>query len=1251
MSGDTVDNSLINKTDCLMYKNYTKILSGRFAYLPKLLLIMKLLTVILLVSLVQVSAASFGQLVTIKEKKVTLEKVIKEIKKQAGYNVLVSTDKIHSSSIVNAGCNNLQVDQLMNKILLGSDLTYTIEDKTIVIKLKEKSIIDKVVDYFSVVSAIKINGVVKGKSDGLPMPGVSITIKGTNTTVITNEKGEYQITAPQDAVLLFRYVGYKTVEISVNGRARIDLTIEEDSSQLKEVDIVSTGYQNIDRKLFTGSATRVKASDAERSGVPDVSRMLEGQVAGVSVQNVSGTFGAAPKIRVRGATSISGDNKPLWVVDGIILEDVVNISNDALSTGDANTLIGSSVAGLNPDDIESFNILKDAAATAMYGARAMNGVIVVTTKKGKQSSGSPRINYTGNFTTYLKPSYKNFDVLNSADQMSVAMEMLNKGYFQHTSASRAADGGPFSKMYNALYDYNPATDTYALKNTATDRADFLNRYANANTDWFDILFRNSLMQEHSMSFSSGSEKFQTYASTSYLHDNGQTLGNNVDRFTANLRTNFKLSDKFSGEFIINGSIRDQKAPGTLTRVTDAVYGTFSRSFDINPYSYALNSSRALTPFNENGSLDFFTRNYAPFNILNELENNYLELGQIDLKVQGGIKYKIIPSLTYSIDGAFRYAKTSRKHYIMDNSNMALAFRAAQDATTIGNNPFLYTNPDDLTKLPAVVLPEGGFFNQTNDDLKNYYFRQNMEFDKTINKDHRINVFGSMEVRYINRQYSRFDGVGYQYGNGGIVNPNYLYFKQGQEGAAPYFSMRYGADRFAAFALRAAYAYKDKYSVNATTRYDGSNLMGASRSARWLPTWNISGAWNIDQENFWGENTIISSARVRATYGLVANIGNADNTDAVFYNRLSRRPYANESETLTYISNLANSELTWEKLKEANLGFDLTFLKDRINLTVDLYQRNIYDLIGSLRTSGIGGEFTKTANYGKMKGNGVEFTLGANAVKGKGLNWRTQFNVAHNKNKITELQNTPRIIDLVRDNGGSIVGYSRGSLFSIQFAGLDHNYGYPTFIDESGNRNPYVYLQSQNVAQLKYEGPTDPTLSGGFYNRFGYKNFSLSALFTFATGNYVRLSPDFSANYSDSYSMTKSMLNRWMLPGDEAFTKIPSILDPYTAAVVVTDAGGNIISPRYPYNTYNFSTERIAKGDFIRFKQISLSYELPKKIASKIGASNAQISLVGNNIALLYADKRLNGQDPEFFGNGGVALPIPKQYTLSLKVGF
>jgi TonB-dependent SusC/RagA subfamily outer membrane receptor len=234
--------------------------------------------------------------------------------------------------------------------------------------------------------------------------------------------------------------------------------------------------------------------------------MLEGRAAGVSVQNVSSTFGSAPKVRIRGATSINGDNKPLWVVDGVVLEDIINISNDQLSSGDPTTLLGSSVAGINANDIETFDILKDAAATALYGARAMNGVVVITTKKGR--AGKPIVNYTGNFSTQLKPQYSNYNIMNSAQQMSVLGELDRKGILAPDILSRA-DYGVYGKMYD-LINVPDANGNFALMNTPEAKAAFLKKYATANTDWFDILFKNSLTQEHSLSISAGTDRSQSF---------------------------------------------------------------------------------------------------------------------------------------------------------------------------------------------------------------------------------------------------------------------------------------------------------------------------------------------------------------------------------------------------------------------------------------------------------------------------------------------------------------------------------------------------------------------------------------------------------------------------------------------------------------------------------------------------------------------------------------------------------------------
>jgi TonB-linked SusC/RagA family outer membrane protein len=1086
--------------------------------------------------------------------------------------------------------------------------------------------------------------------NGNPVSGASILNRESKQAVPSDAQGKFTIKVNKGDVLEITHVSFAARRITYEGRATIRVTLQTNDAALSEV--IVTGYQTVKKKMFSGSSTTLSAKDLERPGASDPTKMLEGQFAGVSLQNVSGTFGAAPKLRIRGATSLSGDNKPLWVIDGIIVEDIVNISNEALTTGDMNTLLGSSIAGINPADIQDITILRDAAATALYGARAMNGVVVINTKKGRATAtGAPIISYTGNLSMYIKPRYEDFDILNSADQMSVLIEEMNKGYFQMPIINSPV-GGVLSKMYKLINTYDATNGTYGLRNDDASKAAFLTRYANANTDWFDVIFKNSLIQEHSISVSSGTDKFQTYASTSYMKDNGVTLGNSVDKYTGNFRANFKVGNKVRGEFLANGSVRNQRAPGTQVRQSEPVFGEYLRAFDINPYNYVLNTSRMLTPYDENGQLEYFTENYAPFNILNELNSNYMKLQVLDFKMQGGLNYRIIPQLEYSINTAWRYVKTESQTYILENSNMAQAYRAASSPAMIGSNPFLYNDPDHSNNLPYVVLPDGGFYNTEMNNLKYLYFRHSLDYNQTFNSDHQLTAFASMEARSTERQGEFFQGVGYQYDNGGLANPYFQYFKQAAEQGTPYFGMFPGKERFLAYMLTATYGYKNKYIFTPTVRYDGSNKMGKSKVARWLPTWNIAGSWNMHEEPFWKTNNILTSSTLRSSYGLTGNIGRATNSAATFYNLIARRPYINDQETLTFISDLENSQLTWEKSKDLDIGLDLGFLNNRITLTTDFYTRRIQDLIGIIQTSGIGGQAYKIGNYGTMNAHGIEFTLNARVLKTGDFQWSSRFNIAHNTNKITYLETDPLIWQAVSGDGGPVVGHPSKGMFSVQFAGLEHYRGYPTFIG-TGEKKPvttYINLQDDDLSNLKYEGPVDPTLTGGLYNQFTWKGFTLAGLIKFSSGNVLRLRPTIDAAYFDMTAMTKDVFNRWTMPGDETKTSIPAIIDPVSAYQVIDNAGGQV-NAVYPYNLSNYSTDRVVNGKYLKLSNISLGYQLPQKVCSLLSMTNASITAVANNVWIMYADKRLNGQDPEFFNSGGVALPVARQVTVSLKVGF
>jgi TonB-linked SusC/RagA family outer membrane protein len=1080
-----------------------------------------------------------------------------------------------------------------------------------------------------------IKGKVSGSEEGSVLPQVSVQNLVSGRGTFTNTQGEFSIGGRRGDSLRFTYAGKAPQTIQFRGQKFMDVQLSESGKALSEV--IVTGFQTIEKKKFAGSAATVKMDEARLNGQTDISRMIEGRAAGVSVQNVSGTFGTAPKVRVRGATSINGDNKPLWVVDGVVLEDIVNISNDQLSSGDPTTLLGSAVAGLNANDIESFDILKDASAAALYGARAMNGVVVITTKRGR--AGKPNVSYVGNFSTYLKPVYQEFNIMNSAQQMSVLAELERKGSLNANILDRA-DNGVYGKMYELLNQVN-SDGTFALPNTQPARKNFLMRYAKANTDWFDLLFRNNFMQEHSLSISAGTDRSQSYFSTSYYGDNGWTLADKVSRYTLNFRNNYKFNEKLSADFTTVGSVRQQKAPGALSRNSNPVDGSYDRDFDINPFSYALNSSRTLTAFDEKGGRETFRRNFAPFNVLTELENNYLDLKVIDLRLQGSLNYKITPELRYEFVGALRFVKSSREHQITEKSNMANAYRSANTSTIRANNKFLYRDPENPDAEPVVVLPYGGFYNRTEDQLLSYDFRNSLNYNKTFNDLHSISGLVGMQVKYADRQQFSNTGYGYQYENGGVPFIDYRILKQTIELNFPYYGMSKDYDRFVAFYGSGTYTYNSRYNLTGTVRYDGSNRLGKSKNARWLPTWSVAGSWNVEQEGFMEHVTWVDALTVRGSYGLTASMGPATNSNIVLKNITTNRTYLTERESVIQLANLENSELTWEKLYTANLGVDGTLLNKRLNFSVDVYHRNSFDLISLVKTSGVGGEAYKAANYADMESQGAELLVGYVLVNNKTFKWRTNVTAGYNTNKITNARNEPLIWDLVAAEGGNKQGYPVRSLFSINFKGLEHLTGTPQFIDETGKVATNVYLQDQNTSYLVYAGPVDPKLTGGWLNSFSYKDFTLSIFITYQAGNKIRLYPAFKNSYSDLDAMPKEFYNRWSMPGDEKYTTVPSILGAYEQSKL----GGNT-----PYNNYNYSTERIANGDMVRLKNVSFTWLVPARILKQIGMSSLALQAVSNNPWLIYSDKKLKGQDPEFFNTGGVAQPVQKQFTFSVKMG-
>jgi TonB-linked SusC/RagA family outer membrane protein len=951
-------------------------------------------------------------------------------------------------------------------------------------------------------------------------------------------------------------------------------------------------------------------------------RALEGRVAGVSVQNQSGTFGVIPLIHVRAASSFLNSNQPLWVIDGMIMENVTEVSDNVLTSGNVETLLSSPIAGLNVEDIESVEVLKEGAATTLYGARGIAGVIVIQTKKGRAGADRPyRINYTGEFSMRLKPSYGSFNQMDSREQMDMFQEMRVKGYFNSSNIFNYPNIGIFGELNNLIL-------TGSLPNTEAALNEFLQGAGARNTDWFDLLFSNSVTQNHTVSFSQATGKAGYYASLSAMYDPGWSKRSKVSRYTADLNAHWNIGKKVSVQLTGYGAYRQQDAPNTLPLRTYAVQGEQYHPIDINPFNFALNTSRTLDPN------QYYVRDGAPINIFNELAHNYVDLNMLNLRFSGQLKWKPAKGLEVTAFAAYQYAKSTVKSHIGDFTNQGWAYhRAAYDEEyykAAANDPYYkrnewesvrpwdFTQPDLVNTLPSFVTPTGGFHNEDVYTMDSYSLRGTVNYVTTWNDVHTLNLFGGVE----------FNKTAY---NHRLENNEWKADLEDKRPAA------YGS---------ATYSYKGRYTLNGSLRYEQTDRTRSALSKDWLPSWSVAGKWTASRET-WFEplSNVLSLLEVTASYSstprrLALQTYAYSPTSA--YNTWT--PTTSDTGTTLYITDSSTAKgLTYEKQKEWNIGVQLGLLKNRINIAFDWYRRNNDDLLSPVITQGWDGEFIKYDNVGAMRADGIELTLATTNILTRTFRWNSYLTFAKTNSKVTKRVNIDRVVDMVTGNSVGMEGDPFRSLYSIDFRGLNAD-GLPTFMNNDGETTVTdVYFQeNRNLSHLVREGTIDPTITGGFGNTFSYGGWKLNVFLTYAFGNVVRLNPAFSNRYNDFYGATRELINRWSLPGDELKTNIP---------VIPTDRQNDHNAQlSYAYNAYNYSTARIAKGDFIRMKELSLEYNFPKRWMQKLSLSTLSLKLQGTNLFLLYADKKLKGQDPEFANMGGVALPVPKQFTLTVRVG-
>lgn len=1163
--------------------------------------------------------------ISISVKNAKLSDAVKQVSRQAKMQFFYNADQLDKNPKVTVSLKNKSLSVVLNALLNGRDITFVI-DKDVVI-FKTKAVSSSGGPSLSQ-KKIRLTGKITDDKNNA-LPGVSIQEVGQSNVTSTDGNGNYVLLVNDNSSIRYQYIGYKPSIKTVNTTNDVlvlNIRLEESTQGLD--DVVVTGYQNIAKRDFVGSIASVKMEDIKVAGVNQIDKLLQGQLPGVAVSNTSGLVGSRPKVRVRGTSTLLGNQEPVWVVDGIIQEDPIPFDYQQLNAFSANTsddaiknLVGSTVAFLNVDDIQDITVLKDAASTAIYGVKAANGVIVITTKKGKV--GKTSINYSTNFTTSQKPNYGQFNLMNSKERIDVSREIYARGLQFGTT--------PDPISYEGL-----STDLFDKKITQEQFVSAVNKLETNNTDWFDILFQTPLSQTHSISFSGGSERSTYYASIGVLNDKGNTRGNEQNRYTASVNVNTSLSDNLKVGFKLNGS----------KSKTDGFY-------NVNPFSYAFNTSRTIPLNNEDGSLYAYV---APntgsgafrYNVLNELAQTGNTNKLTTINFAGNLEYKFLKDFTFQSLLGFGYNQTNGESYATERSNYITQKRGYEFGTAL---------PGSLA-YQGSVLPIGGEYNNYTMNNQTVTFRNNMAYNKRFRdgKDG-FNVMVGQEIRS-----SKYDG---------IRQKNYGYLPDRGKSFAqvpPTFTTTTGTfnntlvnetlptvtDRvsnYVSYFATASYNFNQKYVINANVRTDASNRFGQYSNHRFLPIWSVGGKWNIAEEHWFDRLNWMNQISARVSYGFQGNVAENFSPDLIAQipsGSASVNPISGDP-ALT-IRSLAYKDLRWERNKTLNLGLDLSFFKNRVSATFDYFNKKGYDIIVQKPIPLEYGLSTMPINAGDVNNNGYEVSVNVVPIRTEVFNWSIGFNTSKVSNNVLSAGAISLTDWRTAVSGGLYKpGFASTSIWSFDFAGLDPQTGKPLFNGLDVAKNPEAATDVTKA--LVYSGQLDPKFTGGLSNNFRYKSFTLNAFLYISTGNVKRL-PALYPNARDAQSapypfqnLSGELNNRWRKPGDEAFTNIPSLPNANALALPTLLVPGSS-AQAYAHQLYDYSNARVVDASFARLRNLAVGYIVPNNQIKRLGLKSAQIQATVTNLFYI-ADKRLNGTDPEVNGN---SLPIPRTYSLSLNIG-
>ena len=1160
------------------------------------------------------SANSFAQQekVNLDLQGVSIKTLFSEIQRQTNLHFIFNTEQTEQLNKLTVKAKEESVKSVLDRVFEGTGFTYTFRDNIIMVRFEGKNSVQQAN------KEMEIRGVVKDKS-GEPLPGVTVLIVGTQLGTATGMDGDFLLRVPeQDSVRLrFSFVGMKTKDVPYKkNQPALVVVLEEEAESIGE--IVVTGYQQIEKRNLTSSVVTVKTSELKTIGASSIEQMLQGVVPGLSVVNTSAAPGAAPKIRIRGTATISGNADPLWVLDGVILENSVPVTAADLNSPDVMNMFNSVIGGINPNDIESITVLKDASATAIYGTRAANGVIVVTTKKGKANSFN--IAYQHTSTLSIRPYYDNFDLLNSKERIALAWEIYEDGL--------SVWGGTH---FNGTPGLEGLLNSYALGQITREQLNSMaNKLEETNTDWFKTLFRNAYTQTHNLSVSGGTERTNYYISLNYNGEEGVDKASEYKNYGGMVKVNTRLFQGVNMGAILQMDRRDREM--------------YHSSIDL--FNYAVRTSRAIPLHEDNGDLHYYigtvSGRWHKFNILNELANTGNESTQTDIKGIVNLTVNLYKGLKY--EGLFSYASShsTARDYATEKSAYVADIRGYE---------YGEGSEEDIKKSP---LPYGGVYNEQTYEQRSSLIRNGLTYKGSLTEDLSIDVLLGQEFRNTNYKGLKSNTFGYFHDRGNTFYEPALGESTGHLKRNKVTRSLVDRSNISYYGVVSA-MYGDRYVLNANIRFDGSNLFGSNPKYRYLPLWSISGRWIISNESFLQDNNTISNLALRASYGLRGNIVE-DSSPSIIAAALP--PNAVTGLFEMEIQQAPNPDLKWETTASFNVGLELGLFDDRLSLDVDYYLDESKDLIAYKSVSSVSGFSGKYVNYADVRNQGIDVSLSGTLLKNKDWRWTAAFNMGYVKNKVTKSTSTAQakyLVQSVYTPGEVYEGKPVDGMFSYRFAKLDDK-GMPMFYDKDGNvlgvDSEEIVNYPYDLGNLKYEGTRDPLFSGGLNTRVSYKNVSLSMLFAFGLKNVVRLpARAYVTTPAEDENANSSIKDRWRPGQDNTGKTIPALSagDGY-----ITTADGNF----YATDWYNLSDQTVVPGDYLRFRNLMIEYQLPARWTNKVVVGdrkmgNVTLKFQAQNLFVI-ADKRLKGYDPEtinYTTTSYGSLPLARTFTLGLNINF